>query len=130
MCSVFLLASYLAFSCPIEGIEANPDKINAIEQIQAPGTVKDVRCLTGHVTALRRCISRSAERALQFLKNFKKAGPIKWTPEAEAVLQDLKTYLSSVPTLVAPKPQESLQLYLAATNQMLSAALVAQREIE
>ena len=35
-----------------------------------------------------------------------------------------------MPTMVAPKPQESLLLYLAATNQMFSAALVAQREVE
>ena len=49
---------------------------------------------------------------------------MEWTPESDAALQDLKTYLSSVPTLVAPKPQESLLLYLAATNQVVSAALV------
>ena len=55
---------------------------------------------------------------------------MKWTPEAEAALQDLKRYLSSTPTLVAPKPQEPLLLYLAATNQVVSAALVAQRELE
>ena len=55
---------------------------------------------------------------------------MKWTPEADTTLQDLKTYLSFVPTLVAPKPQESLLLYLAATNQVVSAALVAQREVE
>ena len=60
----------------------------------------------------------------------KKAGPIKWTPKAEAALQDLKRYLSSTPILVAPKPQESLLLYLAAMNQLVSAALVAQREFE
>ena len=51
-------------------------------------------------------------------------------PKAEAALQDLKKYLSSTPVLVAPKPQESLLLYLAATNQVVSAALVAQREVD
>ena len=55
---------------------------------------------------------------------------MEWTPEAEAALQDLKKYLSSTPILVAPKPQESLLLYLAATNQVVSAALVAQREVD
>ena len=55
---------------------------------------------------------------------------MKWTPEADAALQDLKAYLSSMPTLVGPKPQESLLMYLAATNQVVSAALVAQREVE
>ena len=55
---------------------------------------------------------------------------MEWTPEAEAALQDLKRYLSSTPVLVAPKPQELLLLYLAATNQVVSAALVAQREVD
>ena len=54
---------------------------------------------------------------------------MKWTPEAEAALQDLKRYLSSTPILVAPKPQEPLLLYLAAMNQLVSAALVVQREV-
>ena len=76
------------------GIEANPDKIKAIEQIQAPRTVKDMRRLTGCVAAMSRFISRSAECTLPFFKILKKAGPIKWTPKAEAALQDLKAYLS------------------------------------
>ena len=78
-----------------QGIEANPDKIKAIEQIEAPKRVKDVRRPAGCVAALSRFISRSAERALPFFKILRKAGPMKWTPEAEATLQDLKRYLSS-----------------------------------
>ena len=42
----------------------------------------------------------------------------------------MKRYLSSTPTLVAPKPQEKLLLYIAATNQVVSAALVAEREAD
>ena len=72
------------------GIEANPDKIKAIEQIEAPKRIKDVRRLTGCAAAMSRFISKSAERALPFFKILKKAGPMEWTPEAEAVLQDLK----------------------------------------
>ena len=112
------------------GIEANPDKIKAIEQIEAPKRIKDVHRLTGCVAAMSRFISRSAERALPFFKILKKAGPMEWTPEAEVALQDLKKYLSFTPILVAPKPQESLLLYMAATNQVGSAALVAQREVD
>ena len=112
------------------GIEANPDKIKAIEQIEAPKRIKDVRRLTGCVAAMSRFISKSAERALPFFNILKKAGPMEWTPEAEAALQDLKKYLSSTPILVALKPQEPLLLYLAATNQVVSAALVAQREVD
>ena len=55
---------------------------------------------------------------------------MEWTPKAEAALQDLKKYLSSAPILVAPRPQEPLLLYLVAMNQVVSAALVAQREVD
>ena len=68
------------------GIEANPDKIKAIEQIEAPKQVKDVHRLAGCVAALSRFISKSVERALPFFKVSKKVGPMKWTPEAEAAL--------------------------------------------
>jgi hypothetical protein len=120
----------LGFFVSQHGIEANPDKIKAIEQIEAPKRIKDVRRLTGCVAAMSKFISKSAERALPFFKILKKAGPMEWTPEAEAALQDLKKYLSSTPILVASKPQEPLLLYLAATNQVVSAALVAQREVD
>lgn len=89
-----------------------------------------MRRLAGCVAAMSKFISKSAKRALPFFKILKKAGPMEWTPEAEAALQDLKKYLSSVPILVAPRPQEPLLLYLAATNQVVSAALVVQREID
>ncbi len=68
------------------GIEANPDKIKAIEQIEAPKQTKDVCRLTGYVAAMSRFISKSAERALPFFKILKKAGPMEWTQEAKAAL--------------------------------------------
>src|SRR3954464_16078254 len=120
----------LGFFVSQRGIEANPDKIKAIEQIEAPPRVKDVRRLAGCVAVLSRYISKSAERALPFFKVLKKAGPMKWTPEAEDAMQDLKKYLSSAPIPVAPKPQEKLLLYPAATNQVVSVALVAEREAD
>lgn len=84
--------------------------------------------LNGCVAALGRFISRLGERALPFFKVMKKKGPIDWTPEAEVVFQDLKKYLKSPPILVATKPGEPLLLYLAATDQVVSSVLVAERE--
>ena len=112
----------LGFFVYQRGVEANPDKIKAIEQIEAPRRVKDVCRLAGCIAALSRFISKSAEHALPFFKVLKKAGPMKWTLEAEAALQDLKRYLSSTPILITPRPREPLLLYLAATNQVVSVA--------
>ena len=56
----------LGFFVSQHGIEANPDKIKAIEQIEAPKRVKDVRRLAGCIAAMSRFISKSAEHALPF----------------------------------------------------------------
>jgi hypothetical protein len=58
----------LGFFVSQRGIEANPNKIKVIEQIEAPKHVKDVRRLADCVAALSRFISKSAERALPFFK--------------------------------------------------------------
>ena len=80
----------LGFFVSQRGIEANPEKIKAIKQIEAPKRIKDVHRLTGCVAAMSRFISKFAERALPFFKILKKAGPMEWTPEAQAALQDRK----------------------------------------
>jgi hypothetical protein len=39
----------------------------------------------------------------------------------------LKKYLTTPPTLVAPKPHENLQLYISATSNVVSTAIVVER---
>ena len=70
----------LGFLVSHRGIETNPDKIKAIDQMEAPRKIKDVQRLNGCVTALGRFISRLGERALPFFKLLKQRGPIQWTP--------------------------------------------------
>jgi hypothetical protein len=52
-----------------KGIEANPDKIKALIEMQDPISVKDVQKLTGRVAALNRFIPKAAERSLPFFKS-------------------------------------------------------------
>ena len=96
--------------------------------MEAPQRVKDVQHLNGCITARRHFISRLGERALPFFKLLKKSGPVEWNPEAEEALQSLKSYLASPPVLVAPMEKEPLLLYIAATNQLVSAVLVAEHD--
>jgi hypothetical protein len=65
----------LGFLVSHRGIEANPEKINAIEAMRPPTRIKDVQKLTGSLAALSRFISRLAERALPFFKLLRKSGP-------------------------------------------------------
>ena len=84
--------------------------------------------LAGCMASLGRFISKFGERALPFFKLMKKSGHFKWTPEADAAFEGLKRYLTSPPIMVAPRYHEPLLLYLAATPQTASVALVAVRE--
>jgi hypothetical protein len=109
------------------GIEANPEKIKAIEAMRPPARIKDVQKLTGSLAALSRFISRLAERAPPFFKLLRKSGPFSWTEAAEQAFQELKQHLVSLPILVAPEPGEPLYLYIAAAAEAVSMVLVVER---
>jgi len=51
-----------------------------------------------------------------------------WTEEANAAFNQLKTFLSSPPVLTAPQPNEDLLLYIAATDRVISTALLVERD--
>ena len=80
----------LGFLVSHRGIEANPDKIKAIEQMQPPRRLKDMQCLAGCMASLGRFISKFGKRALPFFKIMKRSGPFKWTPEAAKAFEVLK----------------------------------------
>jgi hypothetical protein len=117
----------LGFLVSHRGIKANPDKIRAIEAMRPPMRLKGVQRLTGSLAALSRFISRLAERVLPFFKLMRGSGPFIWTEQAEQAFQEMKQYLTSLPVLVAPDPGETLFLYLAATTEVISMVLVAER---
>ena len=48
--------------------------------------------------------------------------------EAQNALERLKAFLTNPPVLTSPEPNEPLLLYTAATNQVVSAVLVVERE--
>ena len=60
----------------------------------------------------------------------KKADRFEWTSEAQEALDTFKQLLTKAPILVSPTDGESLQLYIAATTQVVNAALVVEREEE
>ena len=57
----------------------------------------------------------------------KKTDQFAWMSEAQEALDKLKALLTKVPILVPPAEGEPLLLYVAATTQVVSAALVVER---
>jgi hypothetical protein len=61
----------LGFLVSYRGIEANPEKIKAIEVMRPPARIKDIQKLAGSLAALSRFISRLTERALPFSSSYR-----------------------------------------------------------
>jgi len=112
------------------GIEANPEKVSAIIRMGPIRDIKGVQRVTGCLAALSRSISRLGEKALPMYRLLKKVMRFSWTPEAEEALENLKKTLTLAPVLVPPQPAEPLLLYVASTTQVVSAAVVVERQEE
>src|SRR4051812_38144613 len=110
------------------GIEANSKKINAIMALQKPTSVKGVQRLTRCVASLSRFISRLGEKAIPLYRLLRKTEKFVWDAEADEALESLNKQLSQAPILAAPKPKESLLLYISANNQAVNAAVAVERK--
>jgi hypothetical protein len=79
----------LGFLVSARGIEANPEKIQAILTMGKPMKLHDVQKLAGRVTALSRFVARLGEKAL--LK--KSDDKFEWMEEADVAFAQLKKVL-------------------------------------
>jgi hypothetical protein len=81
----------------------------------------------GCLAALSRFISCLGEKGLPLYRLLRKAERFTWTPHAEEALGNLKALLTNAPILVPPAAGEALLIYVAATTQVVSAAIVVER---
>ena len=84
----------------------------------------------GCLAALSRFISRLGEKGLPLYRNLRKSEHFSWTPEAQEALDKLKASLTHAPILTPPIDGEPLYLYVAATTQVVSAAIIVERQEE
>ena len=56
------VGKFLGFIVNIRGIEANPDKIKVVLDMQPPSNTKEIQRLTEIIVALSRFVSRSSEK--------------------------------------------------------------------
>jgi ribonuclease HI len=68
------------------------------------------------------------EKALPLYQLMKKTTHFVWTPQADAAFTELKKMLATALILASPLPKESMLLYIAATNRVVSVVLVVERE--
>ncbi|XP_022848720.1 uncharacterized protein LOC111371032 [Olea europaea var. sylvestris] len=106
------------------GIEANPEKIEALCKMRSPQKPKEVQSLIGRVATLSCFISKATDKCLPFFKLLKVGKEFQWIEKCEEAFQLLKRHLGQAPLLSKPKPSEILQLYLAISNEAIITVLI------
>ncbi|GJX89955.1 reverse transcriptase domain-containing protein [Tanacetum coccineum] len=122
---------FLGYVVGPEGIKPCLDKVVAVLQLPSPRTIKEVQSLNGKLAGLNRFLSKLAEKTLPLFKTLKnRAKKIDFysTADAEKAFQELKQHLSELPTLVAPRPQEELIMYLSVSHGAVGAVLMTERD--
>ena len=69
---------------------------------------------------------RLGEKGLPFFKLLKANERFKWTEEADKAFAELKQFLTTPPVIMAPQAGETLLIYIAATNRVVSTAIIVE----
>ncbi|GJW62251.1 reverse transcriptase domain-containing protein [Tanacetum coccineum] len=124
---------FLGYMVTSKGIRANPNKTKAIVDMQSPRTLKEMQSLSGKLAALKRFLSRSAEKSLPFFETLKditkeNKDEYRWTESTEKAFQEMKKVIVELPLLTTPVKEETLYVYVAAATEAVSAVLLAERK--
>jgi hypothetical protein len=80
------------------------------------------------MAALSHFISCLGEKGLPFFKLLKAQEKFVWSEDANKAFTELKRFLTSPPIMIAPQNDETLLVYIAATNRVVSTAIAVERE--
>jgi hypothetical protein len=85
----------LGYLVSARGIEANPQKIQAIVTMRKPTKLKEIHQLTGRVAALSRFVARLGEKALPFYALINQGEKFEWNEEADRAFEHFKRTIST-----------------------------------
>ena len=115
---------FLGFMVNHRGIETNPEKIQALRDVQRPTNLKELQKFTGMVVTLNCFTSKYSNKCLPFFKALKRSTKFVWTDKCDKALIELKEYLSNPHLISIPEPYEQLFVYLAYSDWAVSDALI------
>jgi hypothetical protein len=101
--------------------------VEAIEQLQPPRTRREIHKLAGMMTSLNQFISKSGECGMPFYKLLCKADGFQWDDQTMVAFIELKQYLKSMSTLVSPKEDDVLLVYVTVIDVVISTVIIVEQ---
>jgi len=109
-------------------IHLDPDKIKAIQDMQPPKNLKELRALQNWLAYIRRFIVNLPGRCQPFTRLMKKSVSFVWDDACQNAFEDIKTYLTKPLILVSPIAGKPFLLYVRAMDHFLSALLTQKND--
>src|SRR3954470_15950016 len=102
----------LGFIVSQRGIEVDPDKVRAIQNMPAPKNEKEVRGFLGRLNYIARFISHLTDTCEPIFKLLRKNQDVRWDDHCQEAFEKIKQYLQEPPILMPPVPGRPLLMYL------------------
>ena len=115
---------YLGFIVSVAGIEADPEKTQAVREFPVPADVRSLQGFLGLTSYYRRFIDGYSRLAKPLYQLTKKDVRCQWSAECQQAFEDLKDKLVTAPVLVYPNFERPFVLETDASHDGLGAVLV------
>ena len=113
----------LGFVVSKKGIEIDPNKVRAIQDLPPPRTQKEVRSFMGRLNYIARFISQMTAKCDPIFKMLRKNNSGEWDEECQVAFDKVKEYLTNPPVLVPPVQGRPLILYLTVHEKSMGCVL-------
>ncbi len=114
---------YLGHVISGKGIQTDPDKVSAIQDMAIPKTLRELRRFLGVASWYRRFVPDFAAIAQPLTTLLKKGRHWKWTEEQQTAFEVLKAKLTEAPVLACPDFSRTFKLQTDASDYGLGAVL-------
>ena len=113
----------LGFIVSDKGIEVDPTKFKAIQEMSAPRTEKEVIVFLGRLNYISRFISHLIATCEPIFKLLKKDQAMKWNDDCQNAFDKIKEYLQEPPFLMPPVEGRPLIMYLIVLENSIGCVL-------
>lgn len=115
---------FLGHVISADGVRPDPEKTRAVQDMEAPKNVSELRSFLGMVNQLGRFLPSLAEKDKVLRDLLSKKNHWYWGTEQRAAFDQLKTELSSTPVLALYNPNSALKISADASSFGLGAVLL------
>ena len=113
----------LGFIVNEKGVEVDPTKVKAIQEMPEPRTEKEVRGFLGRLNYISRFISHLTATCEPLFKLLKKSQTVKWNEDCQKAFDKIKEYLQEPLILMPPVEGRPLIMYLTVLESSMDCVL-------